>query len=128
MFNKIHGLVSFVLIAFLSGCTIQEDTAAERVHYEETHVAIEWVDMLKWNDKKYYYSQEETEALNKDNIGEEIGTITFSVVGSHEESNPEYQLGNGEATFAGEGSKIYSINTIDINEMIIVQNKVYVYR
>jgi len=120
-------MVSLVLIAFVSGCAIQEDTAAERVHYEETHVAIEWVDLVKWNNKKYYYNQEETEALDKDNIGDEIGTINFSVVGSHEESNPVYQLENGQATFAGEGSKIYSIDSIDINEMIIVQNKVYVY-
>ena len=126
MLNKVYGLVSIVLFALVSGCTIQDDTAAERVHYEETHVAIEWVDMVKWNNTKYYYNQEKTEALDKANIGDEIGTINFSVIGSNEESNPEYQLGNGEATFAGEGSKIYSIDSIDINEMIVVQNKVYV--
>jgi hypothetical protein len=61
-------------------------------------------------------------------MDKEIGVISFSVLGSEEESNPRYQLKNGESTFAGEGSKIYSLKDLPIEDYILVQNKVYASR
>lgn len=123
---------SLFFIILLSGCSIQEGMTSQNTQVktpvDQTHVAIEWVDIVKWSNKKYYYSEEETNSFNKESIGKELGNIQFTVVGSNEEENPEYQLKNGEATFAGKGSEIYSIKGTESEKMIVVQNKVYVIK
>jgi hypothetical protein len=78
-----------------------------------------------WNDKTYSYNEEKSLQEKFREIDKEIGVISFSVLGSKEESNPRYRLKNEESTFAGEGSKIYSLKGIPIEDYILVQNKVY---
>lgn len=118
-------LLPLIVVILLSGCTTQVNNSVKESPNENVQNSIEWVDMIMWSNNKYYYDADETEIFIKENIEKEIGEIKFSVVGSSEENNLNYQLKNGEATFVGKGSKIYSIIGKDFNKMIVAQNKVY---
>lgn len=108
-----------IILLILTGCAISPS---------ETHTSVEWSDVVVWNDKTYSFNDEKNIQEEYRRINEEIGVISFSVVGSKEESNPRYQLKNGESTFANEGSKIYSLKGLSIEDFIFVQNKVYAAR
>lgn len=92
---------------------------------EAVQSAVEWVNVIKWNDRKYYFDEKKTEELTEGDVDEEIGTVTFTVRGSKEETNPSYQLKNGEATFVSTGATIYSITVENEEDYIFAQNKVY---
>lgn len=111
--------LALVLLIILIGCSSKTD------NQKNQQSSVEWVDVVKWQDKKYYYNEKQTNTITKDDIGKEIGEITFTVVGSEEEKNPNYELKNTEATFIGKGTKIYKINNDENVDMIYIQNKVY---
>ncbi|OAT85955.1 hypothetical protein A6P54_17540 [Bacillus sp. MKU004] len=112
-------IIVMIILLLLSGCAVSSP---------EPHSSVEWSDIVVWNDKKYSYNEEKDIKEEYREIDKEIGVISFSVAGSKEESNPRYQLKNGEATFAGEGSKIYSLKGLPVEDYILVQNKIYAAR
>ena len=120
MRNKQIALLLIAVILLLSGCSVQSEK-----EIDDMQVSVEWVDAIVWNGKKYYYDEEKTAEITKNDIEKELGKITFTVIGSEEVDNPEYQLKNGEATFVSEGATVYSIKGEDIAEFIYAQDKAY---
>ncbi|XXM73241.1 hypothetical protein ACQ0QQ_04910 [Lysinibacillus sphaericus] len=96
--------------------------------FRNQQISVEWADAVKWKDKKYYFDEELTNALTEGDIGEEMGEITFAVAGSAEESNPNYQLKNNEATYVGKGTKIFKMIGQADDDVIVVENMVYAAR
>jgi hypothetical protein len=113
-------LILITVFLLLAGCSFKSDN-----EIEEVQSSVEWVDAIAWNGKKYYYDEEKTAEITENDIEKELGEITFTVTGSKEVDNPSYQLKNGEATFVGKGSIIYSIKGEEIDVYIFAQNKVY---
>lgn len=113
-------LFIFMIIAFLlvGGCVSQQDPSP-------TQISIEWSDVIKWNGNKYYFDEEGTQNYSEDLVGKEIGEVTFKVIGSKEEDNPDYQIKDGEATFLPKGSKIYSVKDKEVSETILINEKIY---
>ncbi len=112
-------LILLLTILFLPGCTSFQ---------QEVNVVVEWADTVRWNGKEYSFDEEISREKQYKVIREEIGVVSFNVIGSKEESNPNYQLKNGEATIASKGSSIFSIKGIDPDEYVLIQNKVYACR
>ncbi|WP_064092963.1 membrane lipoprotein lipid attachment site-containing protein [Rossellomorea aquimaris] len=108
--------LTFAIVLFLTGCSISSP---------EPQVEVEWSDVVKWNNDIYSFDEVKSRQKEYREADKEVGVIAFSLVGSKQEKNPKYQLKNGEATFAGKGSKIYSIKGMPTEKLILVQNKVY---
>lgn len=119
--KKIGFLLLSLTFLWISGCSILEQPPPPQI-------AIEWADVIQWNGNHYYLDEEATQIYNEDLVGKEIGEVTFQVVVSPEESNPTYQLNDGEATFLSEGSKIYSVQGKEVFEVILVNDKIYVFK
>lgn len=119
--KKIEFLLSSLTFLWISGCSILEQPPPPQI-------AIEWADVIQWNGNEYTFDKEATQDHTEDLVGKEIGEVTFQVLGSPEESNPTYQLKDGEATFLSEGSKIYSVKGKEVSEFILVNDKIYVFK
>jgi hypothetical protein len=113
-------IILLTVFLLLTGCSFKNDN-----EIVEVQSSVEWVDAIAWNGKKYYYDEEKTAEITENDIEKELGEITFTVIGSKEVDNPSYQLKNGEATFVGKGSIIYSIKGEEIDVYIFAQNKAY---
>ncbi|TFD93628.1 hypothetical protein [Jeotgalibacillus sp. R-1-5s-1] len=114
--------LQFVAIVFLlAGCS-------EAFQSSSPQVSIEWANIVKWEDTEYYYDDELTSDFDEDLLDQVIGEVTFTLVGSEEETNSTYSFKNGDATFASTGSEIYSVKGQSVEEMVAVQGKVYVRR
>lgn len=120
MGKKQFVLILITVFLLLAGCSFQSDN-----EIDEVQSSVEWVDAISWNGKKYYYDEEKTAKITENDIEKELGEITFTVTGSKEVDNPSYQLKNGEATFVGKGSILYSIKGEEIDVYIFAQNKAY---
>ncbi|WP_227397029.1 hypothetical protein [Jeotgalibacillus aurantiacus] len=109
------------IVFLLAGCS-------EAFQSSSPQVSIEWINLVQWNGTKYYYDDELTSDFDEDSLDQVIGEVTFTLVGSEEETNGNYSFKNGDATFASTGSEIYSVKGQPVEEMIAVQGKVYVRR
>jgi len=125
--KKFLSIVAVGLLILLLGCSIDEQGSDEEglLIDNVSHTSVDWADVVVWNDVKYQLDDEMTAEITEKDLGEELGAITFTVVGSKENNNPEYQLKNGEATIARKGSAVYSIKDLDVNDYIFVQDRVY---
>ncbi|MBM7619658.1 hypothetical protein JOC95_001510 [Bacillus tianshenii] len=120
-------IIAVGLLILLIGCSIDEQGTDEEGLLVDnvSHTSVDWADVVVWNDVKYQLDDEKTAEITENDLGEELGTITFTVIESKESNNPEYQLKNGEATIARKGSIIYSIKKLDEEKYIFVQDRVY---
>jgi hypothetical protein len=125
--KKFLSLIVIGLLILLIGCSIDEQgTDEEGLGVDNViHTSVDWADVVVWNDVKYQLDEEKTADITEDDLDEELGNITFTVVGSEESNNPEYQLKNGEATIARKGSAVFSIKDLDVEDYIFVQDRVY---
>ncbi|MGD6831129.1 hypothetical protein ACQCT5_03130 [Sutcliffiella halmapala] len=125
--NKFLSIVIIGLLILSMGCAIDEQGNDEEGLGVDNviHTSVDWADVVVWNDVKYQLDEEKTADITEDDLDEELGNITFTVVGSEESNNPGYQLENGEATLARKGSAIYSIKDLDVEDYIFVQDRVY---
>lgn len=119
--KKIGFLLLSLTFLWISGCSILEQPPPPQI-------AIEWADVIQWNGNEYTFDKEATQYHTEDLVGKEIGEVTLQVLGSPEESNPTYRLKDGEATFLSEGSKIYSVKGKEVSEVILVNDKIYVFK
>lgn len=125
--NKFLSIVVIGLLILLMGCSIDEQGTDEEGLLVDnvSHTSVDWADVVVWNDVKYHLDEGKTADITEDDLEEELGNITFTVVGSEESNNPEYQLKNGEATIARKGSTVYSIKDLDVEDHIFVHDRVY---
>jgi hypothetical protein len=125
--KKFLSLLVIGLLMLLIGCSIDEQGIDEEGLGVDNviHTSVDWADVVVWNDVKYQLDEGKTAEITEDDLDEELGTITFTVVGSEESDNPDYELKNGEATIARKGSAIHSIKDLDVEDYIFVQDRVY---
>jgi hypothetical protein len=125
--KKFLSLLVIGLLMLLIGCSIDEQGIDEEGLGVDNviHTSVDWADVVVWNDVKYQLDEGKTAEITEDDLDEELGTITFTVVGSEESNNPEYQLKNEEATIARKGSAVFSIKDLDVEDYIFVQDRVY---
>lgn len=116
--NYIAMILLMLITAVNSGCS-------SALNSYPTQTEIEWPDIVIWDESKYWYDEALTEKSGDELVIKELGKVKFTVIGSKEEKNPDYQLKNEEAAFAPKGSKIYSIEGQRISEIIYVNEKVY---
>lgn len=94
----------------LSACTSDIGNSENKI---QTDSSASWVyQFVKWENESYVVTEEE---VNKDNIGAEIGEVTFY---SDEESADT--SGNFSNVFE-EGTKYYEITNIDKKEAIAIK-------
>jgi hypothetical protein len=125
--KKFLSLVAIGSLILLIGCSIDEQGSDEEGLLVDnvTHTSVDWADVVMWNEVKYQLDEVKTSEIKEEDLDEKLGTITFTVVGSEESNNPEYQLENGEATIARKGSAVYSIKDLEVEDYIYVQDRVY---
>jgi hypothetical protein len=125
--KKFLSLLVIGLLMLLIGCSIDEQGIDEEGLGVDNviHTSVDWADVVVWNDVKYQLDEGKTAEITEDDLDEELGTITFTVVGSEESDNPDYELKNREATIARKGSAIHSIKDLDVEDYIFVQDRVY---
>ncbi|KIL48382.1 hypothetical protein [Jeotgalibacillus campisalis] len=107
-----------VISLCLAGC-------ADLYQPSPTHVSIDWVDLVNWEGTEYAYDEELSKKCYKSSLDQELGEIRFTVEGSEEETNPEYRVKEGEATYAPIGSKVFSIEGEPVADVICVNGKGY---
>ncbi|SDN63497.1 hypothetical protein [Alkalicoccus daliensis] len=120
--NKIAASVFLAGFLFLAGCAGESPSESKE---NEMQSSVQWADVLYWNGTKYHYDEEKTEIISRKDTDQELGEITFSVMFSEEEDNPDYLLQENEATILKEGSKFYSIVGEDSSEYLYAEEKVY---
>ncbi|MGM0837919.1 MAG: hypothetical protein ACQEV7_17405 [Bacillota bacterium] len=125
--KKLLSILIISLPILLMGCSIDDQGSDEGGLGVDNviHTSVDWADMVVWNDVKYQLDEKKTAEISGEDLDEELGTISFTVVGSEESNNPEYQLKNGEATIARKGFAVYSIKDLDVEDYIFVQDRVY---
>jgi hypothetical protein len=125
--KKFLSLLVIGLLMLLIGCSIDEQGIDEEGLGVDNviHTSVDWADVVVWNDVKYQLDEGKTAEITEDDLDEKLGTITFTVVGSEESDNPDYELKNREATIARKGSAIHSIKDLDVEDYIFVQDRVY---
>lgn len=125
--KRFLSILALGLLILLIGCSIDEQGSDEEGLLVDnvTHTSVDWADVVVWNDVKYHLDEGMTAEITEGDLDEQLGTISFTVVGNEESNNPEYQLKNGEATIARKGSAVYSIKDLDVEDYIFVKDRVY---
>ncbi|MBS4174254.1 hypothetical protein [Bacillus sp. FJAT-49736] len=104
-----------LLLLTLSGCT----------NTTTTHIAIDWVDFIKWNGK--IYKGIYTKVLSDEKyLGKKIGEVKFKVADNIDD--PNYQIKDGDAAFHKKGTPIYSIEGNPQSLAVKDSNVVHGYR
>ncbi len=119
---RILSCMFLFLLFFISGCSIQDESDAEN---REIHSSVEWADVVKWQEGTYYLDEDKTNGITEEDVGEVLGEVSFRVMYSEAENNPDYQLSNGEATWLEEGTAIHAITGESSKKYIFADGKVY---
>ncbi|GAB3801104.1 hypothetical protein [Virgibacillus kimchii] len=128
--NKTVFIPSFLFLFMLLGCTNELtgpplEKNQNQMGENEMHSSVQWADIVKVNDTNYHFDEKKTETITEQDRDKVLGEITFTVINSEEEDNPDYQLKNNEATLLEEDSIIYSIVGEDSSRYIYSEGKVY---
>ncbi|MEI5909342.1 hypothetical protein WAK64_20090 [Bacillus spongiae] len=105
-----------LIMSLLSGC----------MGTPKTNVEIEWSDTIMWDGIKYNHMNKDENNVTEKELGEKLGEIKFSVVGSKEEDNSNYQLKDKEATKVAKGTEVYLLKGVKLKEKIVVNHKIYI--
>ncbi|SET15205.1 hypothetical protein SAMN05216389_10665 [Oceanobacillus limi] len=121
--------IASIILMILLGCSnqssLEENNEKSKIHNDEMQSSVEWADVIMWEDVHYYFDEAKTEEVSVQDIDKTLGKITFRVMYSEEENNPNYKLKNNESTYLREGATIYSLIGEDSKIYIYAESRVY---
>jgi hypothetical protein len=84
--------------------------------------AIEWVDILKFNDVEYHGYVDGSEQVDPAGRGSVLGEVTFKMA---DNACSDHNLRNGDAAYLPEGTIIYEYTGFSPDFRVLAGNKVY---